>query len=72
MKIETMVKITNSKGNSDLYQMFCSAARGDYVAEISDKHAVVHLEKKVDDAFDKFAQKMFEAGMKHEREVNGK
>ena len=68
MKIETMVKLSDTKGNSELYQLFCNAAKGDYVKDISDKHAVIHLEKSVGDAFDKFAQKMFEAGMKHERE----
>ncbi|HHZ70708.1 MAG TPA: hypothetical protein EYN54_10640 [Methylococcaceae bacterium] len=53
MKIETLVKLTNTKDRTDLYLLFCEFVRGDYAEQVkgnsSDK---AHLEAQVSKAFD--------------------
>ena len=70
MKIQTMVKITDSKDDTKLYDLFCRAAKGEYVNELkNDKGYAVHLEVTVGKAFDEFAQAMFDEGVKHQRSI---
>ena len=73
MKIKTLVTITDSKDNTDLYSLFCGAARGEYADKLkSHKSYAADLEVTLSNAFDKFAQSMFEAGMKHQKELDNK
>jgi len=71
MKIETLVKLTNTKDRTDLYLLFCEFVRGDYAEQVkgnsSDK---AHLEAQVSKAFDSFAQQAFEKGREYERTLN--
>ena len=72
MKIETLVKITNSKDNTDLYSLFCRAAKGEYIETTKKSHTssdIAHLESSLNKAFDSFAQDMFDQGVKYEREA---
>jgi len=73
MKIETLVKLTNTKDKTDLYALFCHAAQGDFVETTKkspNNSELAHLEKTVSDAFDKFAQKMFDEGRKHQKTLD--
>lgn len=70
MKIETIVKLTNTKDKTELYSLFCHAAQGDFIVTTSksgNSSDMTNLEATVDKAFDQFAQKMFEEGRKYER-----
>lgn len=72
MKIETLVKLKNTKDKTELYCLFCHAAQGDFV-EITSKSGnssdIAQLEATIEKAFDQFAQKMFDEGRKYEREL---
>lgn len=73
MKIETQVKLKGTKGNTDLYHLFCSAVKGDFVetTKKSGNHSdIAQLESTLSKAFDQFAQKMFDEGRKYERTVS--
>ena len=70
MKIETLVKLTDTKDKTELYSLFCHAAQGDFAettSKSSNNSDIAHLEATVSKAFDQFAQKMFEEGRKYER-----
>jgi len=71
MKIETLVKLSNTKDGTDLYSMFCAAARGEWVSDTKDSQATAELENRLSKAFDDFAQKAFDAGVEYERKSNG-
>jgi len=69
MDIEVEVKVKNTKRNSDLYSLFCSAYRGDFVdtSNSGTDLEVKSLDNTLSIAFDEFAQKMFDEGRKYEK-----
>lgn len=68
MKITVQVSVTETKGNSDLHSLFCSAANGDMVGDVKDTEKVKKLESLVSQYFDSFAQQYFDAGRKYEKD----
>ena len=73
MKIETLVKLSNTKDGTDLYRLFCEFVRGDYAEQSKGNSSdIAHLEHQVSKAFDSFAQKAFDEGVKYQRAIDAK
>ncbi len=73
MKIETLVKLKDTKDKTELYTLFCHAAQGDFVettSKSSNSSDIAQLEATVGKAFDQFAQKMFDEGRKYEQSLS--
>ena len=73
MKIQTLVKLSNTKDGTELHSLFCDFVRGDYTNQSKGNSSdVAHLDHQVSKAFDSFAQKAFEEGMKYQMTLDDK
>ena len=73
MKIQTLIKLTDTKDNTDLYDLFCCAAKGQYIEttkKSSNSSDIANLEKTIGNAFDEFAMKMFNEGRKYQKTLD--
>lgn len=65
-----MVKLSNTKDGTDLYRLICEIARGEYKIDTQDSSSLAHAEARISSEFDKFAQRMFDEGVKYQRETS--
>ena len=73
MQVQTLVKLTNTKDRTELYQLFCCAAQGDFVDATKcspNSSEIANLEDAVSKAFDSFAQQAFDKGREYERSLS--